>query len=54
MNNFLYSFEKLEVWKIARKMVGSIYELTKKIPTEEKFVITSQIRRAAISIIFNH
>lgn len=45
--------ENLEVWKKAIGMVTEIYEITKSFPTEEKFGLTSQIRRAAISIPAN-
>lgn len=50
---YTYSFEKLEVWKLSRKMVKSIYLLTKGFPDEEKFGITSQIRRVVVSISNN-
>ena len=50
---YLYSFEKLEVWQLSRKLVGIIYNLTDKFPTDEKFGITNQLRRAAISITSN-
>jgi four helix bundle protein len=48
-----YSFEKLDVWQKAREYVVFIYRITNKFPDNEKFGITSQIRRAAISIISN-
>lgn len=50
---FEYSFEKLEVWKISTNFVADIYKLTSKFPKEELFGLTSQIRRAAISIPSN-
>ncbi len=50
---YTYSFEKLEVWKLSRKMVKSVYLLTKDFPEEEKFGMTSQVRRAAVSISNN-
>lgn len=48
-----YSFEKLDVWQKAREYVVFIYQITNKFPDNEKFGITSQIRRAAISITSN-
>ncbi len=45
--------ENLEVWKRAVEFVVTVYEKTKNFPTEEKFGLTSQIRRAAISIPTN-
>ena len=48
-----FRFEKLEVWQEARKINHVIYRLTKKFPREEMFAITSQIRRASISVSSN-
>ena len=45
-----YSFEKLDVWQKAREYVVFIYHITNRFPDNEKFGLTSQIRRAAISI----
>jgi four helix bundle protein len=45
--------EKLEVWKRAVDLVIRIYEVTKSFPSEEKFGLVSQIRRAAVSIPAN-
>ena len=49
MNNF----KKLIVWQKAREFVKDVYILTKKFPKEEQFGLTSQIRRAVISIVSN-
>lgn len=43
-------FEELPVWKDARKFANKIYNLTKKFPKEERYGLTSQITRAAVSI----
>jgi four helix bundle protein len=48
-----YSFEKLEVWQLSRKLVGIIYKITDKFPAEEKFGLTNQLRRASVSIASN-
>ena len=45
-----YSFEKLECWQNARQLAVWIYTITKKFPSDERFGIISQMRRAAISI----
>ncbi len=50
---FVYAFEKLEVWKDAKELVVYIYKMTGKFPSEEKFGMVSQIRRAAISVASN-
>jgi four helix bundle protein len=48
-----YSFEKLEVWHDARELTRIIYKITKKFPDDERFGITNQMRRAAISVSSN-
>ena len=53
MDNHVYSFEKLRVWQKSRKLVSRIYFLSQQFPHEEKFGITNQIRRAAISVPAN-
>jgi four helix bundle protein len=50
---YTYSFEKLEVWHLAKAFVVKIYITTGKFPSEEKFGMVSQMRRAAISICSN-
>jgi len=50
---YTYGFEKLEVWQLARKLVSEVYAMTKNFPSEEKFILTSQIRRAALSVSAN-
>ena len=47
------SFEDLTVWKDARKFTNKIYNLTNKFPKEELYGLTSQIRRATVSIMAN-
>ncbi len=47
------TFEDLIVWQKARESIGVIYQLTKGFPIEEQFGLTSQMRRAAISISSN-
>jgi four helix bundle protein len=43
----------LKVWQKSRNFVKQIYQITAKLPDEEKFGLTSQMRRAAISIPSN-
>lgn len=49
----LFSFEKLDVWKLSIKLTKLVYRLTKAFPDDEKFGLTSQIRRASVSIASN-
>lgn len=47
------SFEDLEVWQKGHRWVLAIYKLTAKFPREELFGLTSQLRRAAVSVPAN-
>jgi four helix bundle protein len=47
------SFKDLIVWQKAHQWVLDIYQLTKSFPKEELFGLTSQLRRAAVSITAN-
>jgi four helix bundle protein len=51
MNQF--SFERLVVWQDSRSLAKAIYQLTREFPSDEKFGLVSQIRRAAISVSSN-
>ncbi|WP_162303950.1 four helix bundle protein [Paracnuella aquatica] len=48
-----YSFEKLDAWKEGRHLVVMLYHLTQSFPPDEKFGLTSQIRRAVVSVVSN-
>lgn len=43
-------FKNLEIWKRAVDFATAIYEATSIFPNEEKYGLTSQLRRCAISI----
>ncbi|NUQ81505.1 MAG: four helix bundle protein [Bacteroidetes bacterium] len=43
----------LEVWKRSIELVTSVYKLTEQIPSDERFGLTGQIRRAAVSVPSN-
>ena len=45
--------KKLDVWKLGIKLVKDIYQLTDSFPVTERYGITSQLRRAALSIPTN-
>lgn len=53
MEKYKFSFEKLNVWKDARTFVSMVYQLTNEFPDVEKFGLTNQIRRAAVSVVAN-
>ena len=48
-----FSFEKLDVWQLSRKLTKTVYKKSSEFPEEEKYGLTSQIRRAIISISSN-
>jgi four helix bundle protein len=49
----MFNFEKLEVWKKAIDFADLIYKETRVFPTEERFGLTNQLRRASVSISSN-
>ena len=46
-------FTDIEAWKLARELRVALYEMSKTLPAEEKYNLTSQIIRAAISCTAN-
>ncbi len=46
-------FQDLQVWQRSHALVLEIYGLTKDFPSSERFGITSQLRRAAVSVPTN-
>ena len=49
----MFNFEKLEVWQKAIDFADLIYDETRAFPSEERFGLTNQLRRAAVSISSN-
>lgn len=47
------SYRDLKVWQAGRELTVLIYRATQKFPAEERFGLTSQMRRAAVSIPSN-
>ncbi len=50
MNN---SFKNLQFWKTAHELTLLVYKVTWAFPEEEKFGLTSQLRRGSISVAAN-
>ncbi|MDF1595088.1 MAG: four helix bundle protein [Acidimicrobiia bacterium] len=46
-------FRRLDVWHLSIRLVTNIYEASSRFPGSERFGLTSQIRRAAVSIPSN-
>ncbi|MDD5071462.1 MAG: four helix bundle protein [Patescibacteria group bacterium] len=53
VNQKQHSFEDIKAWQLARNFRRDIYKITKIFPREELYCLTSQMRRAAISIPSN-
>ncbi|MCB0706616.1 MAG: four helix bundle protein [Saprospiraceae bacterium] len=51
--NIEFGYERLNVWQDAKAITLHIYTITKGFPSDEKFGLTSQIRRAAVSVCSN-
>ena len=49
----MFNFEKLEVWQEAIDFADTVYALTRAFPDGERFGLTNQMRRAAVSISSN-
>ena len=47
------SYRDLEVWRRGMDLVELVYEITKPFPSDERFGLTAQLRRAAVSIPSN-
>src|SRR5258708_7524125 len=48
-----FKFENLQVWQRALDLTDAIDQLTKKFPKDELYVLSSQIKRAADSVVLN-
>lgn len=49
----MFNFEKLDVWHKAIEFADAVYSVTKTFPSDERFGLTNQMRRAAVSISSN-
>lgn len=49
----MFKFEKLDVWHKAIDFADIVYSITRPFPADERFGLTTQMRRAAISVSSN-
>ncbi len=49
----MFNFEKLETWQKAIAFADLVYEATRNFPSDERFGLTNQMRRAAVSVASN-
>jgi four helix bundle protein len=49
----LKNYRELKVWQRSYRLCLDIYKITKRFPNEERYGLTSQIRRAAVSVPSN-
>ncbi|MBI1344831.1 four helix bundle protein [bacterium] len=49
----MFGFEKLEVWQLATNYAREMYIATRQFPPDERYGLTNQLRRAAVSISAN-
>lgn len=49
----MHNYQELNVWKKSVELAAEVYVATKGFPAEEKYGITSQIRRSVVSIASN-
>src|SRR3989454_12547003 len=49
----MFNFEKLDVWQKAIDFADLVYNLTRGFPADERFGLTNQMRRAAVSVSSN-
>ena len=47
------SYERLDAWQVAHRFVLLIYRTTRSFPPEERFGLSSQLRRAAFAVAAN-
>jgi four helix bundle protein len=49
----MFNFEKLDVWQKAIDFADLVYNHTRRFPADERFGLTNQMRRAAVSVSSN-
>jgi len=49
----MHNFQELKIWQKAMDITESVYRISAEFPKEEKYGLTSQIRRCAVSVPSN-
>jgi four helix bundle protein len=49
----MFRFEKLDVWHRALSLADEVYAMTQRFPDDERFGLTSQMRRSSVSVSSN-
>lgn len=49
----MIEYRKLDIWKKGIEILKIVYKISAKFPDEEKFGLTSQIRRTIVSVLSN-
>jgi four helix bundle protein len=52
-SDYVFPFERLDVWHKSKSLVKKVYGVTKVFPTQEQFGLTAQMNRSAVSIASN-
>lgn len=53
MNGKIQTYRDLVVWRKTKELTVQVYEATKNFPADEKFSLTSQVKRSAVSVPAN-
>lgn len=53
IGHFMYRFEKLRVYHDSLDLVQMIYKYVSKLPSNEKFAMSDQLRRSSTSVVLN-
>ncbi|MFC4231435.1 four helix bundle protein [Parasediminibacterium paludis] len=48
-----FKFENLKIWQLSLALSGEVSDMTKLFPKDELFILTSQIKKAADSVVLN-
>lgn len=49
----MFSFEKLDTWQYARSFASDVYRIVESFPRSERFALSQQLHRAAVSVVAN-